>query len=384
MSHGKRIAEMKVGVNLAYLRPGGVGGSEVYTRELIKALNSRDDIDLRLYCNSECSGTFEPNKSLKVIEVSGRPFTATRRLIDENVRLAKFLRRDPVDVLFSPASIAAPFLCVRIPQVVTIHDLQHLAHPSNFTRNERLMRSTLFRASAWRCKRVIVISESTRRDLLEWLKLPPEKVEVIYEGVPSSDIPSKDVIDGVLRHHGIAEEFFIFPAMAAPNKNHRLLLSAFRRLKDGGFEGSLVLTGKQTRYTDEVMGFATELGLSTSVKYLGYVTEVDLAALMSSAIALVYPSAFEGFGLPVVEAFKYGLPAVVSNSSSLPEVCGDAALLLDPHDAEAWEAAMQEVRKDRALRERLIERGHERVKLFTWETTAKRTVDVFQSVVASR
>jgi len=382
--HHREAGPIKIGVNLIYLRPGLVGGSEVYVRALIAALANQPRLVLRLFCNRAAAPTFEAQRNLEVICVSGKPYSGFSRLVDENWTLLRHLRRHPVDILFSPSSIAAPFLPASVPQVVTIHDLQHLAAPSNFSFKERLGRAVLFRASVGRCRRVIAISDATRSDVITKLGVADEKIVTVYEGAPTLSRPSETEIRVCLTRHKLRKPFFIYPAMVAPHKNHSLLFRAFRQFSSLSAKShELVLTGKTTSFTDETLQYAEEIGLGGMVRYLGYVPETDLAALVSSATALVYPSSFEGFGLPVIEAFRFGTPALVSTAPAVTEVAGTAAFLLDPKDESAWSDAMVRISTDVGLREALIRRGLVRSSSFTWRSAAEQTAAVFSEVLAA-
>lgn len=362
-----------------------VGGSEVYVRALIEALRKQPNVRLRLFCNYLAAQTFHEQPNLDVLSVSARRYNELNRLIDESFTLVRLLRRYPIDVLFSPASIAAPFLPSRVPQVVTVHDLQHATFPSNFSRRERLGRSILFKASVTRCRRVIAISETTRSDILRQMRVSEKKVVTVYEGAPTSTRASESQIQSVLTRHGLKKPFFVYPAMVAPHKNHRMLLRAFGRFASSTNQShDLVLTGKKTAYTDETLRYAAGLGLGGLVHYLGFIPEEDLAALVSSATALLYPSRFEGFGLPVLEAFRYGTPAVVSTAPAVSEVAGAAALLVDFDDESAWTEAMVLICSDVEVRENLVRQGIARSSSFSWSLAAEQTLRVLRAASAGR
>ncbi len=391
---------LHVGVNLLYLRPGQVGGSEIYTRSLLRALPgaARDTglaLALTIFTNGVAAPTFEPAPALRVVAVDPRPcFSQLRRLAAENLALVPHLQRlrlqrRPLDVLWSPANFAAVALPSRVPQVVTIHDLQHLHLPSYFSRGRRLARSTLMRASARRAARVIAISEFTRRDLVERGWARAARAVTILEGVDRLAPPDPARVAATRARLDLHAPYVFFPAMMAPHKNHETLLSAFararQRLAEAGWGPlELVLSGKVTPLKERLDAQARSLGVAPAVRHLGFLDRQDLYDVLAGAQALVFPSRFEGFGLPPLEAMQCGTPVLASRAASLPEVVGQGGLLLDPNDARGWADAVVRVCQDQGLRDGLIARGHAQVEGFSWEQAARETLATLRAAAAER
>ena len=371
---------LNVGVNLVYLRPGNVGGSETYTRELIRHMQELPGVSLTLFCNKESFDTFEPADRTRVVLVSERKFSGVNRVVDENVVLLKHLRKAQIDVLFSPANIGAPALPNRIPQVVTVHDLQHVALKEHFSWSKRMARSLMFRVSCWRCRRIVAVSEHTRRDVVKEFKLPPAKVVTIYEGVDPNLRAPDDRVDATLERFDLGRRSYLyFPAMLTPHKNHAVLLEALATAFPAGGGPQLIFSGKPTEYLAELERLIEERGLGGRVRYLGYVTRAEVLDLMTGCLAVTYPSSFEGFGLPILEAMSCGAPVIASSASSIPEVAGDAAVLVPPDDPAGWAEAVTRLTGDSGFAGELAARGAAQVARFSWSACASATVEVLEA-----
>jgi glycosyltransferase involved in cell wall biosynthesis len=348
-----------VGISLLTLVPGQLGGSETYVRELLLALGREGSLEYRVLV---------PPVAPEVGE--GLPTTIARSYREAETipeRLAAMslatLRQGPLRAGLDGAQVVHYPLTIRIPaglrpSVVTVHDLQHLDLPSLFPRTERLFRAAAWHPSLRGADRVIAISEFVRRRAVERLGLDPARIRVVPLGVDTRR----------LRPEGLDREpFLLYPARAWPHKNHRRLLEAFAELRRERPELRLVLTG------GGVLG-ATPDG----VEVRGLVPRQELDGLLQRASALVFPSLYEGFGLPPLEAMSCGCPVACSNAGALPEVVGDAARLFDPYDPGAIAAAVRDVL---AAPDDWASRGLERARAFTWEATARATEDVYRELL---
>jgi glycosyltransferase involved in cell wall biosynthesis len=278
--------------------------------------------------------------------------------------------------------VAPPF--AGCPTVVTVHDLSYLVYPGSVTPRVRLILSTLVPLSVRRAARVIAVSSNTKRDLVERYRLPPEKVSVVFEAAapafkrldatPTRSLPA-----------GVREPFLLAVGNVEPRKNLDRLVEAFKALRDAGdFPGQLVLAGKQSARAAPVLEKINRLGLSDAVVFTGYLGESDLNLLYNRAALFIYPSLYEGFGLPPLEAMACGCPVVASNTSSIPEVLGDAALLVDPTSTTAITDAMRAVLSRPEVAAQLRERGSRRAAMFSWERAAMETRQVYAQAVGER
>jgi glycosyltransferase involved in cell wall biosynthesis len=284
----------------------------------------------------------------------------------------------PIELLHSTA-YTAPYV-PGIKLVVTIHDMSFLTHPHFHTEaNRRFCTLQTLRASRF-ADALICVSQSTADDLRRYLHVPKERVFVIPEaaGPEYRRVADRQRIAATLARFDIHENFILFVGTIEPRKNLAALIEAFARLKqDYSRQEWLVIAGGRGWLDEEVFQRVEELDLTRSVRFLGYVSTDELAVLYSSCRAFVYPSLYEGFGLPVLEAMACGAPVITSNASSLPEVAGDSALTLDPESPESMADAMNSVLGDRSLRSELRHKGMERSRLFSWHKTAQLTREVY-------
>jgi len=335
-------------------------------------------MELVVYARPEAARTFD----LRTVMVGGGDFSQARRIADENLRLAPLCRRDRVDVLFSPANFGAPALPLRIPQVVTVHDLQHHWLTENFSRAKRAQRTAMFRATFARAAHVIAISDFTRRDVLARYRVPPERISTVLEGyepiVPASDAAIAECFE----KHGISggQPVLYYPATDNAHKNHEVLVDALARLRTEGRNPLLVMTGSRGERYETIEARARAAGVADQLHHLGFVDREDVYTLMSGADALVFPSRFEGFGLPILEAMQCNTPVIASNCASIPEVAGEAARLLAPDDPGAWADAITSLVDDSEERARLVAAGRSNLSRFSWTRCAEETAAIFERV----
>jgi glycosyltransferase involved in cell wall biosynthesis len=272
----------------------------------------------------------------------------------------------------------------RARSVFTLHDTAYIHQPQyHLPRNRIYLRLMMPRFLA-RSDAVIAVSEHTRRDAERWYGLTGSRLHVIPEGVDAAFHPVTDagVVADVRARYHLPQRFILYVGTIEPRKNLVTLLEAYSALRAGGRHadvGLVIAGGKGWLYGD----FFTRLralGLEDSVRLTGYVPEADLPPLMSSADVFAFPSSFEGFGLPPLEAMASGVPVVSSNASSLPEVVGEAGLLVPPQDVGGWTEALGRLLADSQLSAELRGRGLERAKLFTWEAAARKTLAVYEAV----
>jgi len=330
-------------ISLLTIVPGVSGGSETYARELLRRLDPSRGVEVLLPPVARDAAGGLP---ATVVE----SFRGPRPLA--LLRAAAGRRITGVDVVHYPLTVPVPRTAART--VVTLHDLQHRDLPRLFSRVERAYRSITYDGAARHADRVIVISEFVRGRALELLDLDPENVRVTPLGLDHATLQPSEAE---------REPFLLYPARPWPHKNHRLLYEALPLIRRERPELRLVLTG------------GGDFGrLPDGVEALGHVPRPRVIELLQRASALVFPSLYEGFGLPPLEAMACGCPVACSNAAALPEVVGDAARLFDPRSPEELAAAVLEVLADPAP---WVERGLARAAGFSWDETARLTDAVY-------
>jgi len=290
---------------------------------------------------------------------------------------------EAVDVFHWPNFLLIPGVSGK--QVITIYDLTFLLFPDYQPWLRMMGLAKGIAQSADRADMIIAISNHTKRDLVTHLGVSEKKIRVIHCAVSKAFRPiESSAMRPVLAKYGLPQDgYVLYVGNIEPRKNLVRLLQAYSLMKGrGNFCHPLILCGGRGWMNKEVYDCVQRLSLEKEVKFIGYVPDEDLSFLMSGATLFVYPSLYEGFGLPPLEAMACGTPVVTSNSSSIPEVVGDAALMVDPHDVDGLSVAMERVLADKDLRADLRRKGLERAKLFSWEEVASQTLQVYSEVCA--
>ena len=357
-----------------------LGGNESYALNLIEALAQIDSVnEYTLYVTTAAAHerfhqrwpNFRVHRTLPHTPLIRIPLT-----------LSTELRKHPVDVLH--VQFTAPPFCP-CPVVVSIHDLSFEHLPQTFNRRSRTQLRLTVRHSARRATRILTLSEHTRRDVIDTYRIAADKVTAIPLAAPSHFGPVADdkELQRVRHIYGIEGDYVLTVGSIQPRKNLVRLIKAYAALRGAHSSNKcpkLVIVGKCAWLYDETLRALEETDVRDSVVLTGYVPESDLPALYSGALCFVYPSYFEGFGLPPLEAMKCGAPVIVGNATSLPEVVGDAALKVDPFDISAITAAMDQLINNSELRRELSVKGQARAKMFDWNDTARRTLAVYEQV----
>jgi len=294
------------------------------------------------------------------------------------------LRADGAQVFHGTNYMAPPLSPV--PTVVTIHDLSTVMTPSHHTWRNRLLTVPQMLLSIQRATRLIADSEATARDLRRIPGVDPARIRVIpLAAAPGLAPASPPAVAEMRARLELPPQFFLFLGALEPRKNVPTLVRALGQLRAGGdARAHLVIAGAEGWRNEEVRLEVRRLGLEDAVRFVGYVAPQDLPALYGAATAFVYPSLFEGFGLPPLEAMACGTPVVTSNTTALPEVVGDAALLINPRSVGDLAAALRRLLDDDELRLRLRAAGPRRAALFSWEHTARATLQVYREAALSK
>lgn len=276
-------------------------------------------------------------------------------------------RRRPA-VYFTPGF--NPPLWSKSPVVFTIHDLIHLRFAEESSVLKRMYYQLIVCPAAYRYARVLTVSEYSKQEILDWIGLSSEQVKVVYNGVSSSFTAEGAV-------HIAGYPYLLCVLNTKPHKNLERTLEAFAQ---SGVSSAVKLL-LRVRYSPKIVSHLHKLGIQNRVEFIGQVTDEELAALYRGALALLFPSLYEGFGLPALEAMACGTPVLTSNVTALPEVVGDAGILIDPHDVGAIAEGIRRLVEDSALREELRRRGLERARQFSWDRTAELTWNVLQEAM---
>lgn len=367
-----------VGLNLVYLVPGETGGMETYARELLPRLAAMDGVRLTAFVNREAAAAADGPWG-EVVPMQVVPVHARNRLEwvrGEQVHVPRLAARAGCDLVHSLASTAP--LRGRPPGVTTIHDLNYRKVPDAHFGVRGLGMRMLVPAAARRARRILVDAASTRYDLVTDLGVAAEKIDVVPLGVAAPPQPPPDAARRARQRFGLGERLVVLSVSAKrPHKNLARLIQALAGIPRER-RPLLVLPGYRTPHEDELRRLAGEVGAADDVAWPAWVSAEELEGLYAAATCLVFPSLYEGFGLPVLEAMARGVPVATSGRASLAEVADDAALLFDPEDVGAIRAAMERLLSDDAERRRLADAGLRRSERFTWERTAELTFESYR------
>ena len=288
------------------------------------------------------------------------------------------------DLVFSPGLYGPARIPSGVKGVMVVHDLVRYLFPSFFVFNpvQKLLDRWAYPAMLRRYHHLITVSESTRDDLIRLFKIPVEKITVTHHGADHhfKPISNPSVLSGLLRKYGLDRPFILFLGTLEPRKNLITLLRAFAPLT-GRIPHSLVLVGQKGWKWEGIFEAIKALGLEERVRWTGYVSDEERVLFYNAADFLVYPSWYEGFGMPLLEALQSGCPVIASRVSAIPEVVGDAGLLVDPSRPEELSEAILRLVEEAGLKERLREAGLERARQFSWEDSARKTLEVFEAVI---
>ncbi|KKT19195.1 MAG: mannosyltransferase [Candidatus Peregrinibacteria bacterium GW2011_GWA2_43_8] len=357
---------MKIGIDARLYGPSFTGIGR-YVKELIDNLLKVDDKnEYILFMNSPGYESFETKgKNVKKILVDARHYSFT-----EQFKFLRAIKKEKVDVMHFTHFNAPIFY--KKPFVVTIHDLTLHFYPgkkmTSFYR--RLAYKLVIKAVTTHAKRIIAVSENTKNDLVRLLKINPEKVSVIYEGVDKSFKPAtEDAKKEICKKYGILKPFMLYTGVWRSHKNLVNLIKAFGYMKKKeGFDGQLVITGKDDPTYVEIKANIKDLGLEADTVFTGMVDDADLPTLYGAARVYVFPSLYEGFGLPPLESMACGTPVAVSKAACLPEVCGEKnAMFFDPYDPTDMGEAVLRVWSNEELRQNLTDNGLKRSAEFSWD-----------------
>lgn len=368
------LMERRVGGEIR-IANGGVG---VYIYQLIRHLLEIDPVN-EYYLIRFGPGLLDIYRHPRVRNLLLPSSKIRRTLGMADIPYAALVRKHGLDLLHYPNQFGGAFLPRRIKRVATLHDLTPLLFPHFHPRRRVLGFRLLARGSLRRCDRIIVYSDNTRRDLLSRDMAAQGAIVNIPLGVNPSLKPGL-ASDGFTERYQLHRPYILTVGVLEPRKNHLILFETLRRLREGGREIDLIVIGREGWRWSDPLARPEYMGLAPWVRILADIPEPEMAEFYSRAAVFVYPSLYEGFGLPILEAMACGAPVVSSSSSSLPEVGGDAALYADPANSQEFTAQIARLLDDPGLRQRLSRAGLLRASQFSWYRTARETLAVYHSV----
>ncbi|MBI4709099.1 MAG: glycosyltransferase family 4 protein [Candidatus Portnoybacteria bacterium] len=379
---------MTIGIDIRVLTRGTRTGVEEYAINLLSRLLRLDqNINFKLFFNAYNKIKLDydwislPNVKLYEFGIPNRfLFISTKYL--NYPKIDKLI--NGADIFFSPHFFTAP-VGSNCKKVVTFHDLSFKYHPELFSWRKRFWQRFLMnaRAEAKKADKIIAVSESTKQDLVDLYGISPERIKVVYSGVDkelkdlNNTMPEERVLE-IREKYNLPDKFILYFGTIEPRKNIAGLIRAFELAKGKNSQLEdfyLVIAGAKGWLCEDIFQAARNCRYASQIIFTGFIETQDKVYLYDLASLLVYPSFFEGFGFSPLEAMACGVPVITSNTSSLPEVVGDAALMIDPYNIGELAWAINEVLADPELKEELIERGFHRAKLFSWDKCAKETLE---------
>lgn len=373
---------MRIGLNLLYMLPGIVGGTETYAAGLLRGLSEIDTQDeFVIFVNME-------GKDWPIMEVSNFsrvvcPVKATsrrQRYLFEQLRFPRLLAQHKIDVVHSLGYVT-PFMAP-CPSVVSILDIVY-DYPGAFPFLKKQLLKALVVASAQRADHIITISEASRRQIVSRLHVPSEKTTVTLLATKAQKGGNDANWSGLSSKLGIRGNYLLAFSSLSPSKNIPMLLRVFAQLRTELTEDvQLILVGHPPRRGLPLRELTDSLGLHESVVFTGYLSDSDLALVLRHATVFVFPSLYEGFGIPVLEAMEAGVPVACARVASLPEVAGNAALLFEPTSIEEMTNVLSSMLTDSDLRNNLVGEGYKNVRRFSWTDTARKTLQVYRKVAS--
>ena len=359
---------MRIAIDVSSAVKGAKTGIATYITSLVEALAAIDREDTFYLCHRLSRlkkwrhriHLDQPNFHTRVLQPPFNPILTRRVHIAHalGARLPEFGRKH---------------------RLVTVHDTFSEVSDRFFSEKHRRLRTRRYKEIAASDAVIVAVSEHTKRDFMEHFGVAPSRLEVIPEGVDRRFAPASETeVEGVRGRHRLEKPYLFFVGTLEYRKNVIGMMEAYRLLREAGLDLELVLAGVPGWAYSEIEAALEANPERRGIRMLGYAPREDLPGLYSGALCFLFPSHYEGFGLPVLEAMACGTPVVTSNSSSLPEVAGDAALLVDPDDPAAIAAAVREIVEDEGTREKLVEAGRSRAATFTWESAARRTLALYR------
>ena len=386
---------MIIGIDIRMLARGARTGVEEYTLNLLSRLIPLDkNVRYKLFYNGwrKVELDYSNYPWLKESNVELANYKIPNRLLDFSSRFFNYPKIDKllkgVDVFFSP-HIFFSALSKNCPSVVTFHDLSFEIHPEFYSRQKNIWHSSMNpKKLAARASKIIAVSESTKDDLVNFYGISPDKIKVVYSGINRNwKLGNWEIrkLNQVKKKYNLPEKYILYLGTLEPRKNVIGLIKAFENLKKTynlqPKTCNLVIAGSKGWLCRDIFEAAKNSPVKNSIIFTGFIEDQDKSALYQLAELFVYPSFYEGFGFPPLEAMASGTPVITSNFSSLPEAVGNAALTVDPYNVDQLAIAIKSVLEDKDLKNELIKKGFKQAEKFLWERCARETLEVLKSAV---
>lgn len=370
---------MNIAINTLSIRSKytGIG---VYTKNLIHALSKTDKHNRYFLClNAENYDDFAIEQANFENVLVRAPLK--KYYLWEQFYLPVFIKKKRIDIIHGPRSVLP--LLSGAKSVVTIHDLAFIHFPEVIRYSPINYWPVFVRRSAIRADHIIAVSKNTKKDIIRLFDIPENRITVTYEGCGDhfKKVTDKSSLATLSERYGLPERFILYVGNIEPRKNLGILLQALILLmKNHSLELKLVIVGKKGWLYSDFFKLIKQLYLENSIVFTGYVEDKDLPGIYSLADVFVYPSKYEGFGLPLLESMACGTPVIASNTSSIPEIVGASGLLFSPNRPDELAACINQLVNDPGLRARLVQSGIERSKLFSWKKMAMETLQIYGRV----
>lgn len=385
IQNGKRV-RIGIDVTAAVSQGGGIGR---YTRELVRTIVSVDrNREYHLFSARQPRKLSFPDAIPTASHVSYHQAPISEQWlyrIWHRLRLPLPVQwfTGGLDLFHSPDFVLPP-TSSHIPTLLTVHDLSFVHYPDTFTPSLVNYLTKVVPSSVTRASHILADSQATKADLVSLWNVPAHKVTVLLSGVSSEFRPvtDKDKLDSVRRKYHLGNRPYLFSVSTLqPRKNYQMLIRAFQPIAQKHPHNLIIAGGKGWMY-EQMIAEVADQNLAGRVHFVGYAEDVDLPALYSDATLFVFPSLYEGFGLPLLEAMACGVPVLASNASCLPEVAGEAAELRSPHDQSAWTQAIEYLLLDTTRRMEMVAAGFLQARHFTWKKAAHQLVDIYRQLVS--
>lgn len=370
----------KVAVNTRLLLPNKLEGIGWYTFEVLKRwVESYPDVEFYFLFDRQWDEQFIFGKNVTPVKLSPQARHPILFKIWFNYSITKWLKKNAVDVFVSPDGFVS--LNTTTPQVGVIHDLNFEHRPQDLAPKIVKFYQTMMPKYAKKATRLATVSEFSKQDIIDQYNIPSDKITVTYNGASEAFQPiSKSTLNNVKKQYSFGKDFFVYVGSLHARKNIKNMLLAFDRFKTANdSDVKFIIIGEKLWSKDDSMRFLNNLKHKNDIIFTGRLNSEELPRIVAAAAAMVYVSFFEGFGIPILEAMQCGVPVITSNVTSMPEVAGNSAIIVDPNKTEEITNAMKEILKPEVANS-LVKKGLERAKNFSWDKTAKDLWGVIESI----